>query len=156
MTKTTLCGLSDLRNRLSIVVYYIWAACYIRDAMLFFHPKDLRLAFGGVKLSPNIPLSAWPCSANITSFATMAALSVMWFISFVLLHKQLASCSLLRFECSAIPHFWKSLFLSSAENLFCISLLSITLSRPIAFMLCQNKHVAAINQNSILVNLCTK
>lgn len=120
---------------------------HIRDAMLFFHPKDLRLAFGGVKLSPNIPLRACPCSTNITSFATMAALSVTWFISFVLLHKRLASCSLLRLEFSATPHFWKSLSLSSSENLFCISLLSICLSRPIALMLCPNKH-ARIGQCS--------
>lgn len=80
---------------------------YKRDAMLCFQPKDLRLGVvRGVKLSPNIPLRASPCSTNLISFAMMAALSVMRFISLELLHKWLASWSLLRFEFNPIPHFW--------------------------------------------------
>jgi hypothetical protein len=80
---------------------------YKRDDLLYFHPKDLRfvLEVGGVKLSPNISLRACPCSTNPTSFATTAALSVTWLMSFVLLHTRFANCNLLRFEFSAIPHF---------------------------------------------------
>lgn len=108
---------------------------YRRDALLFFQLKDRRFASVGVKLSPNISLRARPCSTNLISFAIMAALSMMRFILLVLLHSWLANCSLRRFESNAIPHLWKSLFLSSSENLFCISLLSISFSRRRAFML---------------------
>lgn len=114
---------------------------YKRDILLFFQPYDLRLVIVGVKLRPNISLSACPWSANLTSFATIAALTLTWFISFGLLHRRFASCSLRRLESNAMPHSWKSLFLSSSENLFCISLPSTSLSRRRAFILLPNKNV---------------
>lgn len=97
--------------------------------LLFFQLYDLLFFSGVMKLRPKFPLRACPCSANFTSFATMAALSVTWFMFFESLHKQLISCSLRRFEFNKIPHCWNSLFLSSSENRFRISLLNVSLSR---------------------------
>lgn len=124
-------GLTHFNKSAALVVYICQLPqrmIYRRVDLLYVQPKDLLLVFGGVKLSPNISLRPCPCSTNLTSFPTMAALSMMWLISFAVLHKRLANCSLLRFEFNPIPHFRYILFLSSSDNLFLISLLSIPLS----------------------------
>lgn len=119
----------------SIVIIYIYiiyagaGAAHRREILLFFQLYDLLFCGGEMKLRPKCPFKASPCSANLTSLATMAALSFTWFMFFGSLHNWLVSCSLRRFEFNAIPHFWNSVFLSSSENRFCISLLNVSLSR---------------------------
>lgn len=109
--------------------YFMCSSGHIRVVLLFIQLNDLLFCGGVMKLRPKFPLRACPCSANFTSLATMAALSVTWFMFFGSLHNWLTSCSLRRFEFNAIPHFWNNLFLSSSENRFCISLLNVSLSR---------------------------
>ncbi|CAA7028304.1 unnamed protein product [Microthlaspi erraticum] len=72
--------------------------------MLFLQLCDLRVVrSGGVKLRPNISFIALPCSTNLTSFATTAALSPPSYLCYTFMFLSVAT-SLARRDKDEVQH----------------------------------------------------